>query len=112
MMKKILIAVSLLFSLSLNASDWGGKSDVIKAMYVYSTSVIVVQGDVYAGQAGCDNNNKWSFYWSELDPKVAERVYSALLAAYTSRTPIKPIFHKTECGPENAKKFTGSFVFQ
>ncbi len=111
-MKMLLIGILVLASFSVQASDWGGKSDVIKAMYVYSKSVIVVQGDAYAGKAGCNNNNKWSFYWSDLDPKVSERVYSALLAAYTSKTPIKPIFHDTECGPENAKKFTGSFVFQ
>ncbi len=111
-MKKILIAFLFTLTASSHASDWGGKSAVIERMYIYSTSVIVVQGDVYAGKAGCNNDNKWSFYWSELDEKVAERVYSALLAAYTSKTPIRPIFHDTECGPENAKKFTGSFVFQ
>lgn len=110
-MRNLLIAFLLTLIAPLQASDWGGKTAVIDKMYIYSTSVIIVQGDVYAGTAGCNNNNKWSFYWNDLDEKVAERVYSALLAAYTSKTPIKPIFHDTECGPENAKKFTGSFVF-
>ncbi|TQV89406.1 hypothetical protein [Aliikangiella coralliicola] len=111
-MKFLLGMVLLISATQLQASDWGGKSAVIEKMYIYATSVIIVQGDVYAGKAGCANNNKWSFYWSSLDEKVADRVYSALLAAYASKTPIKPIFHPTECGPENAKKFTGSFVFE
>ncbi len=110
MLKKSLI-LSLFFISNVYAADWGGKSAVIEQMYIYPTSVVIVQGDAYAGKAGCNNNNKWSFYWSSLDPKVADRVYSALLAAYTSKTPIKPIFHDTECGPENAKKFIGSIVF-
>ncbi len=111
-MKFLLGTILLLLTTQLKASDWGGKSAVIEKMYIYPTRVIVVQGDVYAGKAGCANNNKWGFYWDSLDEKVADRVYSSLLAAYASKTPIKPIFHDSECGAENAKKFTGSFVFE
>ncbi|TQV76457.1 hypothetical protein FLL45_00380 [Aliikangiella marina] len=111
-MKKFLMILLATLTLPTLATDWGGKSAPIEIMYVYPTRVIVVQGDNYAGTANCENNNKWSFEWNSFDEKTAERVYSALLTAYTSKAPIRPIFHATECGPENAKKFIGSIVFE
>jgi hypothetical protein len=109
-MKKLLIAVLCSISMLAGASDWGGKFAKVEKMYIYSTYVIVVQGDVYQGQAGCANNNQWGFYWNQLDEVIANRVYSMLLAAKASNTPIQPLFDKTQCGPEGTKLFTGSFV--
>lgn len=109
-MSKLFLILVILTSFSINASDWGGSTALIEKMYVYPNAVIVVQGDVYSGKAGCDNNNKWSFYWSSFSPEVADRVYSSLLSAYMAKVPVKPIFHSTECGPENDKQFTGSLV--
>lgn len=93
------------------ASDWGAQIAPIEKMWIYKSSVIILQGDVYAGKAGCQNDAKWSFSWSQFEPEEAQRIYSTIIAAYMSKTPFRPIFHDTECGPENRKKFIGSFEF-
>ena len=106
----LVIIIFVLFPVLSSASDWGGDAAPIEIIYVYQSAVIVVQGSNYAGEAGCKNNNKWSFYWSELSPEVADRVYSMLLSAKMAKAKIKPLFDKTGCGPEGHKKFEGKFV--
>jgi len=104
------LLLSLLFSTPCLADDWGGKSAPIEKMYVYLDRVIVVQGDVYAGKAGCKNNNKWGFYWSDFSEENGKRIYSMLLAARMSQVPVQPLFHDTACSTESAKRFNGKIV--
>ena len=109
-MKKIIALLLLSVSSCVVADDWGAAFGAIEKMYVYTDFVVVVQGGIYAGEAECESSNKWSFYWNSLDEKVADRAYSTLLAAYLAKTPIKPIFSSSGCGPENLKKFNGNIV--
>lgn len=110
-MNKLVFLASCLLSLQAISADWGGKAAVIDNMYVYSNFIVVVQGDNYAGDAGeCNNNNKWGFYWSNFDTELSQRVYSTLLAAYLSKTPIRPLFTSSVCGPEGNKEFNGNFI--
>ncbi len=112
MLKKIISSFCFLLfaSVSSYAFDWGGASEPIQAIFVYPNYVVVAQSTNYAGTAGCANNPHWSFFWGDLDPQTQQRVYSALLAAKHSKTPFKPIFADSGCGPEGHKKFTGYFV--
>ncbi len=109
-MNKYLLVFSLILSSGAYSSDWGGKKAVIDYMYVYTNTLIVVQGDNYAGAANCKDDTKWGLYWSSFDEATAQRIYSTLLAAYISKTPIHPIFDSAGCGPEGQKKFNGNFV--
>lgn len=111
-MKYIISITLMLFSVFSVADDWGGVFGDIDKMYIYPDKAIIIQGNTYAGTANCTNNNKWAFYWNALDPVVAQRVHSMLLAAYMGKVQIKPGFHSTECGPEGNKKFTGHLVFE
>jgi hypothetical protein len=109
-MKKIIGILVVLLSPCVWSDDSSGAYATIDKMYVYDTSIIVVQGNNSTGTANCENNNKWGLYWSFLPPEHADRIYSTLLAAYMSKTKTKPIFHSSECGPENTKKFIGKIV--
>jgi len=106
----IMVAGCLTTELAL-ATDWGAEIAPIEKIWIYPHAVIVLQGGTYAGAAGCNEDAKWSFYWADFSEDVAARIHSTLLAAYLSKTPFRAIFHDTECGPENRKKFIGSFEF-
>lgn len=111
-MHKVFALLVLFFVSQSCADDWEYSGGLIEMMYVYPTYMIVVQNNEYSGKSGCGQNNKraWSFYWSDFDSNAQQRIYSTLLAAKMSQTPIKPIFTISDCGPEGYKKFTGSFV--
>ena len=98
----------LVFTSTQAFADWGAPMVVIDQLYVYPTYVVVIQTP-YAGTAGCQSSG-WSFNWSDFDAPTQQRIYSTLLAARLAKTPIKPIFSDTGCGPENFKKFTGYLV--
>lgn len=111
-MRNILFLIFVFYSTSAFSNvDWDGPKSVITDMYIYPTYTVIVQsGTPYIGKAGCSKSTHWSFYWADFDEQTQERIYSTLLAAYMSKTPIKPIFTRTDCGPENMKKFTGEIV--
>ena len=112
MLKKCTFLFSLIFSLNGFADDWGHPGGTIETMYIYPSHAVIVQSAAYAGTAGCNTNspNAWSFYWSDFDVTTQQRIYSTLLAAKLAKTPFKPIFTSTGCGPEGYKKFNGLFV--
>jgi len=112
-LKKVFLRIGCAFVLSQSvlADDWGSPGGTIETMYVYPNYVVVVQSVSYLGTAGCNNYpTAWSFNWSDFDSATQQRIYSTLLAAKLARTPIKPIFTNTGCGPEGYKKFNGQFV--
>ena len=111
MFKKIFSLTLLLSAGNLHAEDWGHPGGTIESMFVYPTYIVVIQSATYAGTAGCTNNpNAWSFAWGDFDAATQQRIYSSLLAARLAKTPFKPIFTSTGCGPEGYKKFSGLFV--
>jgi len=89
-------------------AGWNGGGK-IQILYVYPDYVVVIQGPVTGGPAGCAENGVWSFAWADFRPEVQARIMSVLLAAKTSGATIQPVVSDTECGPEGHKKFTGHF---
>lgn len=78
-------------------------------MWVYPDYMVVMQEGSYSG-TGCAPGYIWSFYWADFDPATQQRIYSTLLAAKLSRTPIRPITATSGCGPEGKLKFLGQLV--
>lgn len=110
-MKKIFLFLAMILSTSSLASDWGGQPGTIERIWFYGDTIIVLHtAPPYAGTAGCNNNQKFSFKLSELGSDSQQnRVFSWLIAANTAKSKFKPLFDSTACGPENAKKFLGKF---
>lgn len=114
-MKFIAALLSIFLSLFLStlalASDWGGEPGIIERVWYYGDTVIVMHSaPAYSGVAKCNNNQKFSFKFSELGTDVEQnRVFSWLLAANTAKSKFRPLFDSSTCGPENNKKFIGKF---
>ena len=110
-MKKLLFILLLLPNLSF-ADDWGGGFGKITRIYFYGDTVLFDHSaPSYADSAQCKNHQRVSFKLSEIgSDEMQNRLYSFLLTAYTAQLVFKPLFHNTECGPENFKKFTGRYV--
>ena len=90
-------------------SEWNGVG-VIKTMFIYPTYAVIVQGNTWQGSAGCTNNDRWSFNWSQFDLATQARIQSMLLSAYVSKTPIQVAIHQTGYGPEGRKNFNGQIM--
>ena len=110
-MKKLIALSILALSQLVSAEDWQGASAPIEVMYVYDNAVIVVQGNTYTGEANCKSDQKWGFYWNDFSEEMRARVHSMLLAAYMSKSKIKPLSDSSTCGPEGSKKFNGKIIF-
>ncbi|HMU67893.1 MAG TPA: hypothetical protein PKE57_12125 [Cellvibrionaceae bacterium] len=106
---KIFFIVLILCSIDVFGDDWNAPTTPISQLYVYPNYVVVVQEGNYTAPM-CTPGFAWSFLWADFDAATQQRIYSALLAAKLARTPIKPIFSSSSCGPEGKPKFNGQFV--
>lgn len=109
MFKKIIFILLSLASFKVYGNGWDAPATPISVMFVYPDYVVVVQEGNYSG-TGCAPGYVWSFAWSDFDSATQQRIYSTLLAAKLSRTPIKPIIAMSGCGPEGKLRFNGQFV--
>ena len=109
-MIKLFISGILLFSTVCHAGDWGGSIAPIEKLFVYPSYIVVVQGANYAGDAGCNNDKKMGFSWSEFDEQTGDRIYATLLTAYMEQIPVRIIFHETGCTAEGAKHMNGQIA--
>lgn len=112
MIKNIVMILFILCSiptLALAAEEWNGGGK-IKNMWIYPSFLVVEQGPTKPGSAGCVNDNKWSFNWSDVDKMTQNRIQAALLTAYAQEKNIDVRVDKNSCGPESRKKFTGNLV--
>lgn len=109
-MFKRFIFILLMFSpLNVLGNGWDAPATPISVMFVYPDYMVVIQEGNYSG-TGCTPGYMWSFAWSDFDGPTQQRIYSTLLAAKLSRTPIKPITAMSGCGPEGKLKFNGQLV--
>lgn len=104
--KKIAVLLAGLMMCCMAQAQWTA-STPIRAIYIYPTYAVVVQGNLGGGPAGCINDDTWSFSWSQFSAPVQQRVLSMLLTARTSKLPFSAVFSDTTCGPEGKKLFTG-----
>lgn len=108
--RALFFTIMLLFSG--NAwSGWSG-SGKITELYVYPEDVIVVHGTVGTGSnTNCNDNDRWSFSWSQFSPEQGRRIMAMLLSAKISKSVFQVVFDGV-CGPENHKRFNGQVKFE
>ena len=110
MLNRLIVIGVLFWSTVCAAGDWGGAMGPVDKLWVYPDRIVVQQGDDYAGVAGCEDNKKTGFSWSEFDEQTGDRIYATLLAAYMQGTSVRLIFHNTGCTAEGYKHMNGQIA--
>lgn len=111
-MKKCTLFLALAFCFVAQtalAESFNGRGKIDK-MYIYPTHMVVFQGQVGPGPAGCTNDGAWVFDWAGATQAVQDRLMATLLSAKAAGRDVEALVSSTECGPEGKKKGTGQIV--